>query len=174
MIQKLFSYKNKHYIFVVLVPNFHLSAWSSSFFLAFFSSCWWRTFLRNTLYINGGHQWSFFHWSSMVSFFIGHRLFLWKKLERDERRRGGWASCKKWAVGSGDWKFAGPFLYINAITACLLLHDLTVHTCHTRHRSLYNYSIVKMCSIVMYSIVKMCFIVSIKPIPTSEEWGVRT
>ena len=33
---KIFLCKNKHYIVVVLVPNFHLSARSSSFFFAFF------------------------------------------------------------------------------------------------------------------------------------------
>ena len=36
MIRKILSCKNKHYIDVVLLPNFHLSARSSSFFLAFF------------------------------------------------------------------------------------------------------------------------------------------
>ena len=36
MIWKLFLCKNKHYNVVVLVPNFHLPARSSSFFLAFF------------------------------------------------------------------------------------------------------------------------------------------
>ena len=35
MIPKLFLCKNKHYIVVVIVPNFHLTARSSSFFLAF-------------------------------------------------------------------------------------------------------------------------------------------
>ena len=34
----------------ILVPKFYLSASSSSFFLAFFYSRLWRTFLRNTLY----------------------------------------------------------------------------------------------------------------------------
>jgi len=33
IIQKLFFLKSKHYIVVLLVPNFHLSARSSSFFL---------------------------------------------------------------------------------------------------------------------------------------------
>ena len=32
----MFLYKNLHYIVVVLVPNFHLSARPFSFFLAFF------------------------------------------------------------------------------------------------------------------------------------------
>ena len=35
-IQELSLCKNKHYIVVILVPNFHLSTRSSSFFLAFF------------------------------------------------------------------------------------------------------------------------------------------
>ena len=50
MIWKIFFCKNKHYIVAVVVPNFHFSARSSSFFLAFFSFRLWRTFLRNTLY----------------------------------------------------------------------------------------------------------------------------
>ena len=33
---KIFFCKNKHHIGVVHVPSFHLSAWSSSFFRAFF------------------------------------------------------------------------------------------------------------------------------------------
>ena len=42
MIQKLFLCKNKHYIVIVLKPNFHLYARSFSFFLAFFF-----TFMEN-------------------------------------------------------------------------------------------------------------------------------
>ena len=46
MIQKSFSCKNKHYIVVVLVPNFHLSARPSSFFLASFSHVYEEIFLE--------------------------------------------------------------------------------------------------------------------------------
>merc|ERR1711989_280045 len=51
MIQKIFLCKNKHYIVVVLVPNYYLSARSSSFFLAFFLLVYGEPFLKNTLYI---------------------------------------------------------------------------------------------------------------------------
>ena len=47
--KKIFR-KKKQYIFIVCVPSFHLSARSSSFFLAFFHFCG-TTFFWMTLYL---------------------------------------------------------------------------------------------------------------------------
>ena len=58
MIWKIFLCKNKHYIIVVLVPNFDPSPGSSSFFVCIFSSHVWRAFLRNTPYYLSGRE----HW----------------------------------------------------------------------------------------------------------------
>ena len=50
MIWKIFLCKRKHNIGVVLVPNFHLSASSSSFFLAFFFTFMENLFKKHPIY----------------------------------------------------------------------------------------------------------------------------
>ena len=74
MILKSFLYKNKHYIEVVLVPNFYLSAMSSLLFLAFFLHVYKKhpmayTFPTSGFILSRVHGWTTLCWS--VSWQVG-------------------------------------------------------------------------------------------------------